>query len=155
MRWLSVSVLYRLLNSVDEYIPSEPPSSETGGKGSRRSSLEDGTPRSTRRRTNGNTSGVALTPNVDILLDKFVLMDYLLRKKEEKNPRDGQVAEDSDGIYYAMGPRAAMEVGRKQIVCFCAEILDERPDVTMLTEIEDDGNGEEVISDEEIGVDRE
>jgi len=153
MRWLHANLLYRLLHSVDEYIPSEPPSSETsGGRGSRRASVEDGTPRSTRRRSNGNASGVALTPDVDGLLEKFVYMDYLL-KKVEKTPREGQMADDSDGVYYAMGPRAAMEVGRRQIVCFCAEILDEEPDVTMLTEIEDDGNGEEAVSDEGTGDD--
>jgi hypothetical protein len=37
---------------------------------------------------------------------------------------------------YAMGPRAAMEIGRKQIVYFCAEVLDEEPDETMIAEIE-------------------
>lgn len=153
MRWLSARVLYRLLHSVDEYIPSDPPSSETGGgKRSRRASMEDGTPRSARRRSNGDASGVALTPNVDEILEKFVLMDYLIKKKEEKTLGEGQVAEDSDGFCYAMGPRAAMEVGRKQIVCFCAEILDEQPDKTMLTEIENDGNEEEVVSDEENGA---
>lgn len=148
MRWLRANLLYRLLHSVDEYIPSEPPSSETSaGRGSRRASMEDGTPRSARRRSNENASGVALTPDVDGLLEKFVYMDYLLKKKVEKTPREGQMADDSDGFYYAMGPRAAMEVGRRQIVCFCAEILDEEPDVTMLTEIEDDGNGEDAVSE--------
>jgi len=150
MRWLNARVLYRLLHSVDEYIPSEPPSSETGGgKRSKRASIEGGTPRSARRRSNVDASGVAMTPNVDELLEKFLHMDYLLKKKVDKAPGESQVAEDLDGFLYAMGPRAAMEVGRKQIVCFCAEILDEQPDVTMLTEIENDGNGEEVVGDEE------
>jgi hypothetical protein len=29
-----------------------------------------------------------------------------------------------------------MEVGRKQVIYFCAEILDEEPDPTMLQEVE-------------------
>lgn len=153
MRWLSVRILYRLLHSVDEFIPSEPPSSETsGGKRSRRASTEGGTPRSARRRSNVDAGGVALIPNVDEILEKFVLMDYLLKKKVEQAPGEGQVVEDSDRLFYAMGPRAALEVGRKQIICFCAEILDEQPDITMLTEIENDGNGEEAVGDEDNGA---
>jgi hypothetical protein len=41
-------------------------------------------------------------------------------------------------MLYAMGPRAAMEVGRKQVIYFCAEILDEEPDPTMLRDVEED-----------------
>jgi hypothetical protein len=37
-----------------------------------------------------------------------------------------------------MGPRAAMEVGRKQVIYFCSNVLDEQPDPTMLAEVDED-----------------
>ena len=45
--------------------------------------------------------------------------------------------------------RAAIEVGRKQVIYFCACILDEQPDPTMLKEEDEDDEVEEDESDEE------
>ena len=50
---------------------------------------------------------------------------------------------------YAMGPRAAMEVGRKQIIYFCSNVLDEQPDPTMLAEVEKDEESEKEEEEEE------
>ena len=36
------------------------------------------------------------------------------------------------------GPRAAMEVGRKQVIYFCYNVQDEQPDPTMLAEVKED-----------------
>ena len=50
-----------------------------------------------------------------------------------------------------MGPRAAMEIGRRQVVYFCSNVLDQEPDPTMLAEIdEDDESSEEEEEEEEV-----
>jgi hypothetical protein len=122
---------------VDENIPAEPPSAEgrkkTNGGGRGRPSL-------------GSNEGLAQTPDVDALLEKFVQVDYLLRDKidESENGRES----DDKVVAYAMGPRSALEIGRRQIVWFCSNILDEQPDPTMLAEIEEDEYSE---SEEEEG----
>ncbi len=68
--------------------------------------------------------------------------------------KDGRV------LAYAMGPRAAMENGRKQVIYFCSNVLDEQPDPTMLAEVDEDeestedergGGGEEVVAEETQG----
>ena len=46
-------------------------------------------------------------------------------------------------VKYSLGPRAAHEIGRRQIIHFCAEILDEEPDPTMLAELDDGVDDEE------------
>jgi hypothetical protein len=43
---------------------------------------------------------------------------------------------DETTTIYAMGPRSLLEIGKKQVIYFCAELLDEAPDPTMLAEIE-------------------
>ena len=42
-----------------------------------------------------------------------------------------------------------MEVGRKQIIYFCSNVLDEQPDPTMLAEVEKDEESEEEEEEEE------
>lgn len=134
--------LYSLLHTVDENIPKEPPSVE-GKKRSRQSaggrlSLDAG-------------EGAGQTPDIDVLLEKFVSMDYLLRDKidEPEGQRGSSQSEDGKVTAYAMGPRAAMEVGRKQVIYFCSNVLDEQPDPTMLAEVDEDEEGEESESEEE------
>lgn len=132
-RWITEYQLYSLMNKVDENIPAEPPLAEgrkKAGSGRGRPSL-------------GPDEGLAQTPDLDTLLEKFVNADWLLRDKIEEEGREG--GEDGKVIAYAMGPRAAMEIGRRQIVMFCSSILDEQPDPTMLQEIEED----EGVSEEE------
>ena len=122
-RWILDVDLYRLLNTLDENIPADPPSVQGKKKGASRS-----------RYNPMNTE----TPNVDELLEKFVRMDYLLKEKiSEERLLDTQNA-DENSMVFALGPRSAVEIGRKQIVYFCAEILDEEPDPTMLLEIDRD-----------------
>uniref|UniRef100_A0A7S4RVH7 MAGE domain-containing protein n=1 Tax=Ditylum brightwellii TaxID=49249 RepID=A0A7S4RVH7_9STRA len=156
-RWISAEALYRLLHSVDENIPSEPPNADEGGtkkKAGGASALgADAVTTPSRRRSAGNDNNLSLTPNIDVLLDTFVQQDYLLREKINPSAQSGSSSAaansslvEGSGIMYAMGPRAAMEIGRRQVVHFCAEILDEQPDPTMLAEIEE---GEE--EDEELG----
>ena len=77
-----------------------------------------------------------MTEDVGAMLDKFVERDYLI--KDKIKPDD-----DSSGVYYTMGPRAALEIGRKQIITFTAEILGEQPDPSMLAELEADDESEE------------
>lgn len=134
-RWITEHNLYGLLHRVDENIPSEPPSAE-GRKKSRqggRKSLGDGA-----------DGGVGQTPDIDALLERFVQLDYLLQDKIDMP--DGREGSEEKVTAYAMGPRAAMEVGRKQVIYFCSNILDEQPDPTMLAEVDEDE-----VNDEERG----
>ena len=143
-RWITEHQLYSLLNRVDEHIPSQPPSAE----GRKRATSNRGRP------SLGPGEGLAQTPDVDALLEKFVQSDYLLRDKiDEAEATSGRESGNDEGkvIAYAMGPRAAMEIGRRQIVWFCSNVLDEQPDPTMLAEIEED----EPSSEEENGEEEE
>jgi MAGE family len=116
MRWISDTDLYRLLNTLDESLPQDPPSVSN-----RKSLLSQ----------QKNTVIEGITPNIDFLIEKFLGMDYLLQIKAENT------SGSEDITYLAMGPRAALEVGRRQIIFFCSEILGEEPDPTMLQELED------------------
>lgn len=122
-RWITDSDLYRLLHGIDENIPEEPPAAAN-----RKAS-------SAARHRNDGEEGMSQTPHVDSLLEKFVHLDYLMKEKAGEETGPGSQVVDNT-FQYAMGPRAAMEIGRKQIVIFCAEVLDEQPDETMLAEIE-------------------
>jgi len=47
-----------------------------------------------------------------------------------------------------------MEVGRKQIIYFCSNILDEQPDPTMLAEVdEDEDNDDDEEAEGAVGDD--
>jgi len=140
-RWISEHHLYGLMHQVDENIPAEPPSAE--GRKKSRSSRKSVSP-------DDADGGVGQTPDIDALLERFVQLDYLLRDKiEEPDGREGSTqAEDGKVTAYAMGPRAAMEVGRKQIIYFCSNVLDEQPDPTMLAEVDGDDDG---FDDEQQG----
>ena len=50
---------------------------------------------------------------------------------------------------YSMGPRAAVEIGRKQVVMFCADVQNEHADETMLMEYEHDDAGTELEMSQE------
>jgi hypothetical protein len=141
-RWITEHHLYSLLHRVDENIPSEPPSAEGRKKSRGRQSLGGG--------DGAEGGGVGETPDIDALLEKFVLQDYLLRDKIEEGDETAGKSEDGKVIAYAMGPRAAMEVGRRQVVFFCSNVLDEQPDPTMLAEIDED-EGDESSEEEEGG----
>lgn len=135
VRWLDGKVLYRLLHSLDENVPAEPShrkqrgSAGTGGGGGgsivNMERMDD--PMS-------SAGGVDMTPNVDLALDKFVHLDYLIKKKSDNAGVDGGV-DDEDAVSYAIGPRSLLVVGLKQIVCFCAQVMDQEPDPTMLQEL--------------------
>ena len=141
-RWITDRHLYGLMHRVDENVPGEPPSAEGGRKKSRSGGGGGG------RRSVGGTAGGAdaggagQTPDVDAILERFVQLDYLLRDKiEETDCVEGSssaAGEDGKVVAYAMGPRAAMEVGRKQVIYFCSNVLDEQPDPTMLAEVDED-----------------
>ena len=149
-RWISDRHLYGLMHRVDENVPSEPPSAE-GRKKSR-----GGGRKSVGPAEGADVGGVGQTPDVDAMLERFVQLDYLLRDKiEEPDCVEGSSAAGEDGkvTAYAMGPRAAMEVGRKQVIYFCSNVLDEQPDPTMLAEVDEDEEsmeeeGEEVVVEE-------
>jgi hypothetical protein len=117
MRWITDIDLYRLLHGLDENLPQDPPSV---------------TERKVHTTSQSNTIVDGTTPKVDVLMEKFVAMDYLLKDKMEDN-----TSETEDITVYAMGPRAALEVGRRQIIYFCSQILGEEPDPTMLQELDD------------------
>jgi hypothetical protein len=124
-RWILARDLYRLLHDVDEAIPEEPPAQGTAR-------AKAGTQASQKNRYRDKEN---LTPNVDGLLDQFVQSDYLFKEKATEENFTSQTVEEGD-VLYSMGPRSAMEVGRKQVIYFCAEILDEEPDPSMLKEAE-------------------
>mmetsp|Transcript_12431 Transcript_12431/g.34500 ORF Transcript_12431/g.34500 Transcript_12431/m.34500 type:complete len:379 (-) Transcript_12431:50-1186(-) len=121
-RWLLDKDLYELLHKVDENIHSEPPL--------------PGQKRGKRR----NQQALEGTPDVDALLHKFVHMDYLLEVKAGANEQLMSMNDNAEpeSIFYALGPRSAMEIGRLQIVYFCAELLDGDVDQTMLDELKDE-----------------
>lgn len=120
--------LYRLMHAVDENIPEEPPAQGTAR-------AKAGNQNHNKLQGNGNTC----TPNFDVMLESFAQADYLIKEKATDENFHSQPLEEGD-VLYSMGPRAALELGRKQIITFCAEILNEEPDPSMLKEIEDDGN---------------
>lgn len=116
-RWITAEQLYRYLHDIDPIIPEEAPriSKGAGGMGSpeKRGPMAGSVP-------------AGLSGPVHVLLDDFVARDYLMREK---------MHDDDAGFGYAMGPRAVMEVGREQLITFCAEMMDEEPDPVMLAEI--------------------
>ena len=126
-RWILDKDLYSLLNRIDDNIPNEPPAQ--GSK--RRMNTQQSS-----RFSGGD--GVAMTPDVDVLLDKFILRDYLLKEKATEERLAASQDAEEGSMFYTMGPRAAMEIGRRQIIYFAAEVLDEDPDPTMLAELEND-----------------
>ena len=136
-RWILDVDLYRLLNALDENIPIDPPqqgpaSKKTGG---------------TRRHVGAanGAAGVGLTPDVDRLMEHYVKLDFLTKEKisEEKLSSMPNSDVDEHNVVYALGPRAAVEIGRKQIIYFCADVLDEEPDPSMLLDLERDEEREE------------
>lgn len=121
-RWILDKDLYRLMHTLDDNLPSEPPVKRT-------------------RKRNSVTQDVAVedTPQLDSLLESFVQHDYLVREAKNEHLMSIFDIADEESVFYSLGPRAAIEVGRKQIIYFCAEILDEpEPDETMLKELEED-----------------
>lgn len=114
-RWILDHNLYYLLHKLDENIPEEPP---------RQGSLR------------GRSTQTGCSPNLDVLLPKFVQQDYLWQVKAMDLGLHPNVDENS--ICYTMGPRAVLEIGRKQVLYFCAEVLDEDVDPTMMLELEQD-----------------
>jgi hypothetical protein len=131
-RWIISRDLYRLLHDVDDSIPEEPPAQGTSrakAAGSGASRFKD---------------GASLTPDVDTLLERFVHQDYLMKEKATDDNSKSQTVEEGDFVY-SMGPRAAMEIGRRQVIYFCAEILDEQADQTMLQEIEETEEEEDEV----------
>lgn len=127
-RWIIDKDLYHFLHRLDENIPAEPPTSTS----KRRVTLE----------ADGDDLQGA-TPYVDSLLEKFVYQDYLIRVTKNEHLMQVSQNADENSAFYSMGPRAAIEIGRKQVIHFCAEVLDEgEPDPTMLRELEDDEDEE-------------
>ena len=115
-RWITDVDLYRLLNGLDENLPPEPPT--------------------VKRPSSSQATSIANTPHVDAALERFVALDYLIKQKTDVDQHSQQSsAIDEAQFQYSMGPRAAMEIGRRQVIYFCSEILDEQPDPTMLQEI--------------------
>lgn len=124
--------LYRYLHRVDEAIPEDPPA--------------QGTNRAKARfRYRIHTRGESLTPNADALLEQCVSWDYFIKEKATESNYTSQSFDEGDFLY-SIGPRSAMEIGRKQIIYFCASILGEEPDPSMLREVEED-----IEDDEDIG----
>jgi len=110
IRWISDQALYRLLNSLDERISDQPPDPKASGG---------------HRRTDDYTR------DIDSKIDKLVQMDYLLKEKGNLDGASTGPANEQR-FNYAMGPRSLLEIGRKQLLYFTAEVLDEEPDPTML-----------------------
>mmetsp|Transcript_16974 Transcript_16974/g.24941 ORF Transcript_16974/g.24941 Transcript_16974/m.24941 type:complete len:325 (-) Transcript_16974:292-1266(-) len=140
MRWISAPVLFRLLHSVDENIPAEPASATTITKSGKKRESTSGSGRNSigafASPSAAQGASMKFTPNVDEALEKFSQMDYLAKKKLEL---DGSQTQQDDTIYlYAMGPRAYLEIGRKQVLYYCAQVLEQEPDESMLAELKED-----------------
>jgi hypothetical protein len=108
--------LYRLMHAVDENIPEDP--------------TAQGTARAkagTSRHSKLQGDGTSCTPNFDVMLKHFVQADYLVKEKATEENFHSSPIEEGD-VLYSMGHWAALELGRKQIITFCAEILNEEPD---------------------------
>ena len=114
-RWIVDSDLYRLLHALDENIPLDPPSSAGSKKGEKRFPTS----------MDSEELGLAMTPNVDESLEEFVKQDYLMKEKIPEDQRDKFPGAEENAMMYALGPRAALEIGKRQIVHFCGDILDE------------------------------
>lgn len=91
-------------------------------------------------RGEGTSSRSDTQPNVDAALIKFVQQDYLLCIKEK----------EPEVVLYCLGPRAAMEIGRKQILYFCSQVLGQDPDPSMLLELEQDDQDQENAEEVEV-----
>ncbi len=129
--------LYRLMHAVDENIPEDPPV-----QGTARAKVG--------MQRHNRLQGVSCTPNLDVMLENFVQWDYLIKEKATDDNFLSAPVDDGDFLY-SMGPRAALELGRRQIITFCAEILGEEPDPSMMKEIQDDNvEGEEAAFTETI-----
>ena len=144
-RWILDADLYRLLNALDENIPLDPPA-----QGPAATKKKNGGTTSTRRHvgsasSGGGAGGVGMTPDVDRLLEQFVKMDYLMKEKisDDKLQSLSSTDVDEHNVVYALGPRAAVEIGRRQIIYFCADVLDAEPDPSMLLDLERDEEREE------------
>lgn len=87
-----------------------------------------------------------ITPNVDSLLEQCVYWDYFIKEKATEENFSSQSLEEGD-VLYSIGPRSALEIGRKQIISFCASILEEEPDPSMLREVEEDLEDGEGLDD--------
>lgn len=125
-RWITDQQLYRLLHCLDSNIPEEPPVKKSSS--------------SRTRRSHGNL-------DVDASIKKFVDLDYLLMEKVVTD--NNNQLQELPLVRYSLGPRAALEIGRRQVIHFCAEILDEEPDPTMLAEIDDAADEEEEEEEEQ------
>lgn len=112
-RWINDKHLYDLLHRLDENLPPEPPSAGARRGGAKASSTQ--TSQSLRHGT----------PDVDALLQKFVHREYLLKEKASAATVAQQADVEEESYFYTMGPRAVIEIGRKQVIFFCAEIMDE------------------------------
>ena len=123
-RWLNAESLYALLHAIDDRFPQRPPLHIKGSSSSSKVHVE------------------GLHNDVESLIELYVSQDFLLKAKEEQQ-------ENFDGTLfcYAMGPRSLLEIGRRQLLQFVAEVLDEEPDPTMLQEI--DGNSDDDLDEDE------
>jgi hypothetical protein len=110
---------------MDDNIPSEP--------------LEVGSRKKRAFTQSSQKTGAAAhqTPDVDACLEMFEKRDYVLRVKASEINTNPDAALDGR-FYYSMGPRAVLEIGRRQVIFFCSEILDQEVDPQMLKELDDE-----------------
>jgi hypothetical protein len=143
-RWILDRDLYHYLHVMDENIPPEPPTL-AGASSSAAAARKKRIVASSSQRSFAGASGLAQTPDVDSALDRLVKREELIRAKatDDQALADPHRVEADVSVYYAMGPRSALEVGRRQIVFFCAEILGEAPDPAMIKEIKGDDDEQE------------
>lgn len=124
IRWISDQALYRLLNCVDERISDQPPDPSN----------------STGKSTAANQRRSEFTREIDATIDRLVHMDYILKEKGNPENITSTPNNNEQRFSYAMGPRSLLEIGRKQLLYFTAEVLDEEPDPTMLAALNNESN---------------
>ena len=157
LRWLPNTVLFRLLHSLDDNIPAEPASVSTVTKSGKKKETAGGAASGGGRHSIGTFSSpsassgasVKFSPNVDEALEKFVNMDYLVKKRPEPQAGATQPTQSDEQIFlYAMGPRSYLEIGKRQVLYFCAEVLEEEPDESMLSELKQNGDDDDAMNQE-------
>ena len=166
-RWIRDVDLFHYLHELDDALPSEPPVPGSRKKRSLNSESQLSQTQSSSTSSSGGggdgESGGNDSPDVDATLERLVQRGYLLRRPTNaagaaggatttNNNGGGDSGGGDGGVKYSMGPRAALEVGRRQVVYFCAEVLGRaEPDAAMLQELNDDDDDDNDEGEEEEG----
>ena len=130
-RWIRDVDLFHYLHELGDALPSEPPAPGSRKKVSLASESQVSQTQSSLSSTSGGGGVGNDSPDVDATLERLVQRGYLLRPPANATAtgaggaaaaHGGRGDSGGDGrVKYTMGPRSAIEVGRRQVVY--AEVL--------------------------------